>query len=274
MKLFFPFHYIPLALFLFLLLSGSGCVKAPSTPTSTPPTSPSTEAPKEIEHSWTSPTKGLRLLTVPARTTHPLSGLTLVEVDPTYVRATLVHDETAPRTVEGWLETEDTALLAINGSYFHEDLFPSGYLVAGGERIGDRAFDWSRSGTWILDTQTILFEEPEIPADIFGKQAVLQSYPILIKQGVPAIQEDSGKIAARSFVGLDASGHVLVGCLPRTQVSLFTLANELTKLPVTWEAALNLDGGPSSGCAFRFDEAPTTYDSLTTVPNAILLLPK
>lgn len=258
-----------------LLLTGSGCLDSTIVippPITSNPTPPVEVVPEQV--SWVTSPNGIETYQIPSKNQEALAGLILLRFKKDKFTFDIDHSEDAPRTVESWLEKNPNAVTALNGSYFHEDLFPSGLLITKGEKIGDRLFDWSRSGLLVLDNPQIIYEQPTEPKNLSQITEAIQSYPVLVKKGVSAVLEDSEKIATRTFVGLTKTGDVVIGCLPRTQVSLYTLSQEITKLPVSLESAINVDGGPSSGCAFNFPDSPKNLDSLTTVPNAILVTPK
>ncbi len=183
---------------------------------------------------------------------------------------------TSSAAVSEWMGREPEALFAANGVYFHEDELPSGWFRAEGKVIGTRSFDADKSALLVLNPNpAILTNASEQKA---AKQKVAdgaQSFPLLISGGIAAIKEDSGKVARRTFVGTDKTQEYLyVGVVPYTGISLYELSQALTRLPVRWEAVLNLDGGPSSGMVFRAMDQSETIDSYVTVPNVLVIHPK
>ncbi|MBP7133875.1 phosphodiester glycosidase family protein [Patescibacteria group bacterium] len=171
-------------------------------------------------------------------------------------------------SVWGAEHTTGTALV-INGAYFHEDYLPSGFMRVSGTRIGTRSFDLEKSGVILLHPLRMI-DTAERKLDLTAYPNALQSYPFLINKGVVAIQQDSGKIARRTFLGLDDQGHIYVGVAPYAPLSLYQLAQALAVLPISWSTVLNLDGGPSTGLFARYGQAEDLYDSYVPVPNTIL----
>ena len=183
---------------------------------------------------------------------------------------------TSSAAVSEWMGREPEAVFAANGVYFHEDELPSGWFRAEGKVIGTRSFDADKSALLRLEPNpTILVNASEQKAAKQKARDAAQSFPLLISGGVAAIREDSGKVARRTFVGTDKTQEYLyVGIVPYTGISLYELSQALTRLPVRWEAVLNLDGGPSSGIVFRSSERAETIDSYVTVPNVLVIHPK
>ncbi len=183
---------------------------------------------------------------------------------------------TSAVAVSDWLGRIPEAIFAANGVYFHEDALPSGWLRSGGKVIGTRSFDTDKSALLVLHP------EPKILATGSDQKAAkqqardaAQSFPLLIARGSAAVKEDSGKVARRTFVGIDAAqAYLYVGVVPYTGISLYELSQSLARLPIRWESVLNLDGGPSSGLRFRGTDEPETIDSYVTVPNVLLVSPK
>lgn len=183
---------------------------------------------------------------------------------------------TSGAAVSEWMGREPEALFAANGVYFHEDELPSGWFRAEGKVIGARSFDADKSALLRLEPNpTILINASEQKAAKQKARDAAQSFPLLVSGGVAAIKEDSGKVARRTFVGTDkAQEYFYVGIVPYTGISLYELSQALTRLPVRWEAVLNLDGGPSSGIVFRAPDQSETIDSYVTVPNVLVIHPK
>lgn len=183
---------------------------------------------------------------------------------------------TSTAAVSEWLTRIPEALFVSNGVYFHEDGLPSGWLRTKGEAVGTRLFDVDKSAVLELQPRVGI----RISATEQGKlkqeaKEAAQSFPLLVSHGRALVKEDSGKVARRTFVGIDrAHAYLYVGIVPYTGISLYELSQALVSLPVQWESVLNLDGGPSSGFAFRAQKRSETIDSYVTVPNVLVVLSK
>lgn len=176
----------------------------------------------------------------------------------------------SPHTVVGW--TTGTVDIAINGGYFNEDYTPSGYIIANGSRIGSRQFDEDKSGLLAITSNTIRIHDLATTplASIPLSDIAIQSYPFLIKNGIAAVKEDSGKRARRTAVGIDTNGraHIIIS---RSAISLHTLSQALSTSSIRFETVLNLDGGPSTGIVYHTATSTFVFDSITPVPQAILI---
>jgi len=175
------------------------------------------------------------------------------------------------KKISDWTLGHENLALAINGTYFHEDMLPSGLLITKKERIGDREFDLDKTGLIrlqpnlaILDTTTEIFDQTQLIE-------AAQTFPFLIKNGVVDIKKESGLNARRSFFGLDKDGNAYFGVVPNRSISLFKLAQILKNIEADWDDVINLDGGPSNGIYANFPFSKETLDSFTPVPNVILV---
>ncbi len=182
---------------------------------------------------------------------------------------------TSAAAVSEWSAHLPEALFVANGVYFHEDQLPSGWLKAEGKTIGSRSFDADKSGLLVLGPKPriVTVASTQKTAKEAARNAA-QSFPLLIGEGKALVKEDSGKVARRTFVGIDtAQAYLYVGVVPYTGISLYELSQALARLPIRWESVLNLDGGPSTGFAFRSVDQPETIDSYLTVPNVLVVFP-
>ncbi len=182
------------------------------------------------------------------------------------------HSSTS-KLISEWQAGLPTADLVINGVYFQEDESPTGILIAQGRRIGKRTIDVTRSGLIELAPRPSIVEI-STSTDLGGLTEAAQSYPFLIKDGQPAIDQDSGLTARRSFIGLDQNGRVYIGIVPSRLISLKYLATELQTLGIPWTDVINLDGGPSTGLATKFASDQTLIESQSHVPNVLTVEPK
>jgi uncharacterized protein YigE (DUF2233 family) len=177
------------------------------------------------------------------------------------------------KVMAAWRDAAPQNVVAgINAMYFLEDLSPAGFFVADGVEQRDHPFDWDLSALLVMDEEGALRVRPteEEPEDVAELTHAAQSYPLLILNGRPLLETDSGKTSRRSFVGTDTDGRVWIGVLPDGEVSLYRLGQLLTELDISWEHVLNLDGGGSSGLFVR-DVADAYHPSYTAVPSALFV---
>jgi uncharacterized protein YigE (DUF2233 family) len=101
-------------------------------------------------------------------------------------------------------------------------------------------------------------------------QAV-QSFPMLVVNGqvVDGLPDD-GSRNRRSFVGVDSSGHVVLGVCHSPLWTMTDLATYLAGNPLLdLTNAMNLDGGASSGLWVRGVSEAILLDSIESVPSVI-----
>ncbi len=180
------------------------------------------------------------------------------------------HDQEAHR-VSGWAEKIEDAVLTANGVYFTETYDPAGALILDGKELGSTAFDLDKSGYIVLQPT---FDIVNTQVESLNEDELIeagQSYPFLIWDGKAAVEKDSGLTARRTFIGQDESGFVYFGVVPSDEVSLYELAHVLLEVDVSWQAVMNLDGGPSTGLAARTQKRTELFNSVVSVPNVIIV---
>lgn len=200
--------------------------------------------------------------------------VTVVELDQNKFRARVANDQQQPKFVSEWLGAGTGA--AMNGEYFDTDNAPSGFLVVRGVRSGARQFDQDKSGLVSIHNGLIsirdLSREPLQPNETF--EYALQSYPFLIRDYGAALTRDTGYKARRSAIGLDSTGNVFLIITDAPDLSLYAFMNALLASHLSLRTVLNLDGGPSSGLAFRAGGDEVNITNFTPVPNALIFEPR
>ena len=149
------------------------------------------------------------------------------------------------------------AVFAVNGGFFDPDTTPTGLIV----RDGRVASPWHRGGgSGILVIRGTTASVVATPPDSFdGVSLAVQCGPRLVEPGgVNGMHGDDGKRAARTVACVRAGGRELDMVLaydastPMGGPTLFQTAKWLVEPladgdSTSCEAALNLDGGPSTG---------------------------
>lgn len=179
-----------------------------------------------------------------------------------------------PERISSWSNRLLAEHILINGFYFLENYLPAGMLITNGQLVHETAFDFDKSGLISLAPD---FRLVDTQFENFSTTDILeagQSYPFMLKQGVPAIKTDSGLVARRSFIGTDNNGLTYLGVVAKDDISLFELMHVLTDIQVDWQDVINLDGGPSTGIAVKTKGFVEVLDSLVPVPNIIVIEPK
>lgn len=187
--------------------------------------------------------------TAPGVVTSPW-GFSDLEVDEAKVRLEVVL---APGGAPLEKLLPERGLAVVNGGYFEADFKPSTWLVSGGAELAKKS-DPSKGGVLAL-TSGRLYVGPMSGLD-FEPSLAVQSFPLIVEpDGVPGIHRDDGRRAARTVVCLVGSRlHFIVLAAPRGEGPTLFEASKLLRAAEPegfgCRAALNLDGGPSSGVWF------------------------
>lgn len=194
----------------------------------------------------------------------------LYRIDPEQYQFSFEYASSA-KSIADWQLALGAPALVANGGYFHEDYSPSGLLIMRGNRIGERQFDFDKSAVLELAPEFLIIDTKEESFDAQNVREALQSFPLLIKDGMPAVKTDSGLKARRTFFGVDRDGSVYVGVVPDSEMSLYELAQALARMGTAWSRVLNLDGGPSTGIAAGNGKIE---NSIFPVPSVIVVRKK
>jgi len=183
-------------------------------------------------------------------------------------------------TLLGELKCRSPVALSNGGFYFEDDAgFPQplGLVISAGQKKNDfrrRKF----GGFAVLNKQRVdIIPVDSVSAAREAYQAI-QSSPILVYRGQNDMFSDRGVKFNRTAIGITDSGNVvLLGAFrPRgSAVSLYEFAELIVSLKLHGgpriEAALALDGGPSSQIIIPETGDIFGYDGPNYLPNAICL---
>lgn len=232
-------------------------------PTSTPP---------PVDTGWQPASAGIERRELRIRHNDRRDRLFLVRVDPARASFQVVYDSQNPRHVREWLDAEQ-ARLAINGGFFDPQNRALGLLIADGQAFGETYV--GLGGLFGVQAGQVqirsLIRQPYQAGEVFDQ--MVQSFPtLLVGNGEinREIQEDGGR-AMRSVVGIDRAGRVVFLLSPGATFTLTELAGWLAASDLELSAALNLDGGTSSGLIVRLPGDIWGIDSWAEVPAAIVV---
>jgi hypothetical protein len=160
------------------------------------------------------------------------------------------------------LAQDPSVVAAVNGGFFEADGSASGLLVSRGQRIGELD-PRGGSGVLVVGRRGARLVPSDGAFESTAGDVVLQCGPRLVEpDGSLGIRSDDGKRAARTVACVRDAGRELDFVLAWTRNSdhdgpgLFEMAEWLREPLVDGdgsgcEAALNLDGGPSTGVVVR-----------------------
>jgi hypothetical protein len=173
--------------------------------------------------------------------------LLLARVDPKLWRFSVHNDPTGNRHLDDWMR-DLSATLVINGSYFGPKGDPDTPFRSEGRDFGPHdyaathgAFVAKKSAARLVDLKGVDWREAFADAD-----NALVSYPLLLDESGVTRTSPSQWLAARTFLGQDRSGRIVVGSSMDSLLTLAKLAALLRAAPLDLKLALNLDGGPVS----------------------------
>jgi len=101
----------------------------------------------------------------------------------------------------------------------------------------------------------------------------MQNFPMLVLPGgAPNMQiDDNGRSAPRTAVAQDRSGRIVFVASPTPAFTLTEFGQWLAASDLDLEAALNLDGGTSTGLVLHSGNRTLGTDSWVQVPNVIIV---
>jgi uncharacterized protein YigE (DUF2233 family) len=148
------------------------------------------------------------------------------------------------------------AELVVNGGFFDPEGKPVGLAVSDGAVISKLVKSLS-GGVLVSDgARASVFATESFSLADAGVTFAVQCRPRLVVDGQPNVKSDDGKRAERTALCVRDDGRTVAVYVVRGSddgespgPSLFALAQHLTREGCA--AALNLDGGPSTGAAYR-----------------------
>jgi hypothetical protein len=167
-----------------------------------------------------------------------------------------IEDTSMSTAIDETLSTVE-AELVVNGGFFGPDNKPVGLAMTKGNVLSRLSKQMS-GGVLTADGERAELFAAETYEPAPGGAFAIQCKPRLVVDSSPNIKTDDGKRAERSALCLRNAGRIVdVFVIRRSEdgespgPSLFALARFLHRYGC--EAALNLDGGPSTGVAWRED---------------------
>lgn len=177
----------------------------------------------------------------------------------------------AAQPVGVWLRRYPDAVAAVNCGFFREDA--AGYahiglLMTAGELQAGLRSNWG--GVLIVrDGSAFVAGQPQ---RLLAPAALgVQGWPLLAMEGRALPRLNDQEQARRTAVGVDAAGRVVWVAAVQAR-TLAEFAARLLAPDLALTAAINLDGGSSTGLRWLGEEGQLGADSLP-VPCALLLYP-
>lgn len=280
-----PQHYLSLWLLVLLCAGCSQPAPVHPLPVATlrptlalaPPPTPPSLAPTSLENSdsdWHDLDHGISLRHLRIVQGETSSKFVIVRIDPAGVRFQVGYAPNAPQGLAAWRSAQN-ALVVVNGGFFETDNRSSALVISGGQAAGESY--QGRGGMFAIDSSggvalRYLGEQPYDPAEPLRE--AIQGWPMLIKSGGRlAYTSNDGDRARRSVIALDRAGRVLIIVCTTSSMTLSELAQWLSTSDLAIDAALNLDGGSSTGLDLQIGTQQERVDAFVPLPLVLLALP-
>jgi hypothetical protein len=196
----------------------------------------------------------------------------ILRLDPEFFRFEVAYDPYEPKSLTDWQITTG-ALIVVNGGFFTESNQATGLIVVDGQSSG---VSYEGFGGMLAITEAgprlqWLTQQPYDPNEIL--LAGLQSFPMLVTPGGQAgYVEEDGLPARRTVIAQDINGQFLFLLASTGTLTLYELSQYLVESDLELDAALNLDGGASTGLLLADPVGGVAPYSL--LPSVITVFPK
>jgi len=229
-------------------------------------------APEAISDEWQTigPSMELRKLLLSADGN--AAQATVLRFDPQSYKVSVKYDVMNPGSVREWFNALKPVAV-INGGYFDDKGRPTALVIFDGIRRGESYTGFG--GMIAINEQEqvelrSLRQQPYDPAEPL-RQA-MQSAPMLIQPGGELSQLDPDEDRSRrSVIARDRQGRILLIACSTPSLTLPALASALHQSDLDLDAALNLDGGRSTGLYVQTAEAKVAIDSIEKLPLVLVV---
>jgi exopolysaccharide biosynthesis protein len=197
--------------------------------------------------------------------------LSVARIDPALVTFRVGYAPSDPLTLPAWAASERTVAV-INGGFFDADNRTVALVVSDGNVYGTSYIDqgamFSVAGDGSVRLRS-LTAEPYDPGE--APQQALQGWPLLVQDGFAAYTFEDNERARRSILALDATGQVLLIACSTASFTLAELAQWLAQSDLAINAAVNLDGGSSTGLLIAGNGEHEQVDAFVPLPIVLLV---
>jgi uncharacterized protein YigE (DUF2233 family) len=188
------------------------------------------------------------------------------------VHLSIGYQPNQPLQMSAWMK-QTGALALINGGYFDTQNKATSLVIAHGQPSGTSYNGFG--GMLSVDEQghVALRSLRQRPYDPSSEQLqyATQSSPMLIVDGKRTQFNANAVSQRRSIVAMDTQGRLLFIVSPGQAFSLDELADLLASSDLSLKAALNLDGGASTGLYVHAGGQQVAIDPITPIPIVIIV---
>lgn len=232
-------------------------------------------APVADSNDWQQIDAGMELRTLRLTFGNASGFVTAVRLDPQAYKISVKYDVENPGTVSEWFVAL-TPIAVMNGGYFDENGRATALVIFDGIRRGE---SYDGFGGMVVINSVGEFELRSLRNQPFDPneelQQAMQSSPMLIQPGGTVSDFEANEDRSRrSVIARDAQGRILLIASNAVSFTLMELAQALKASDLELDAALNLDGGRSTGLYLRTPAASVAIDSFEKVPLVLVIEPR
>lgn len=202
-----------------------------------------------------------------------LAAVHIVRLDPAAVSFRVGYAPGEPRLLAAWCG-EEGVIAAINGGFFNPDYHSTALVIARGIASGS-SYE-NQGGMFAVDVAgTVslrhLAEQPYTPDEPLLE--AVQGWPMLVNHGqLTYTASPRGERARRSVLATDQAGRVLLLACPGNDFTLRGLADWLVSSDLALDAAMNLDGGSSTGLCVRTADYQQRIPAFVPLPTVVQVI--
>jgi uncharacterized protein YigE (DUF2233 family) len=201
--------------------------------------------------------------------------VTIMRFDLRKLKLSVGYQPAQPLFMHEWMQ-QQRAIAIINGGYFDQQDNATALIVSNGKVFGESYVGFG--GMLSVETHgkvnlRSLSQQPFDPSKEQLQQAT-QSLPMLVLGGKRTQFSADASQPRRSVVAMDKQGRLLFIVSPNQVFSLDQLADQLVSSDLSIDAALNLDGGASTGLYANAGSSHVAIDSLVRLPIVIIIKAK
>lgn len=216
---------------------------------------------------WTSIDTAMEYRRTRLRADVTTAEVSIVRLDPTAYRVRVAYDSNNPGRVGQW-GTAVQPIAMINGGYFDADKKATALVIFDGIPRGS---SYEGFGGMVVINAAGEFELRSLrqqPYDAAEElQQAMQSAPMLIQPGGVLSDLDADEDRSRrTVIARDTNGRILLIICDSLSFTLKEMGVALKNSDLDLDAALNLDGGRSTGMYLRAEKMNFVVDSFEAVP--------
>jgi exopolysaccharide biosynthesis protein len=264
-----------LTLILVVVASLAGCTTELAKPNSSA-VPPITAAGKPVgsgdgsetaDRGWQQVDSAMELRKIRLATNGHAGHLTVVRLDPAAYQIRVKYDVANAGSIREWFDAIKPVAI-INGGYFDQNRKATALVIFDGIRTGE---SYEGFGGMIAINAQGQFELRSLRQQPFDPneelQQAMQSAPMLIQPGgvVSDLQPDDDR-SRRTVIARDIQGRILLIVSDAAIFTLPELGQALKQSDLEIDAALNLDGGRSTGMYVRTETADVRVESFDKLP--------